>query len=216
MTHLKVIEGIKKEKPNYFLLYSGVFVNELELAIQKYATIKEYDKDTLKKLIWSGTKMIITSESRSHYKEDLLEELAMITSIDLMMSLLTPKEFETIFPIDKEYNGEKWGAKDYFYTRKYIEEFGKNKVIGSNIEEFLWEYLNHTIRSYVVKKMMILSSIRRIETGKGIMEEFLEEQGVPTYTMYEDDDGKKFLENRQTGEVFEVKKPRPKYLKVVK
>lgn len=63
--------------------------------------------------------------------------------------------------------------------------------------------------------MGVASDLRKLETGKGIMEEFLEEQGVPTYTMHEGVDGKQYIENNQTGEVSEVKKPRPRYLRVV-
>ena len=48
-------------------------------------------------------------------------------------------------------------------------------------------------------------AISRAEGGKGIMEEFLEEQGVTTYTMTEDHKGQQFLTNNDTGEVTKVK-----------
>lgn len=216
MSHLKVIQGIKKEKPDYFTLYSTSFINVLESAMQKYATVKEYDKDTIKKLIWSGTKMINTFDSRSNDKEGLLGKFSIITAVNTLMALLTPREFQNIFPIDKIYRDENDGWKDYFYTRKYIEAFGEDKVIGEEIENFLWEYQNWTISFYMIEKMGVISDLTKLETGKGVMEEFLEEQDVPTHTMYEDASGKRFLENNQTSEVSEVKKPKQKHLKLIK
>lgn len=216
MTHLKVINGIKKDKPDYFALYSKVFIKELRIANDKYETVEEYDKDTLKKLIWTGVKMINASESRSNNQESLETKFSLVNIVNSLMSLITPRDFENIFPIDKEYDGEKWGMKDYFYTRKFIEEFGLDRVIGDEIEDFLWDYLNLTTRLYTVRCLGIMSDLHKLETGKGIMEEFFEEQGVPTYTMHEDIDGKKYLEDNQTGETLEVKKPKPRYLKVVK
>lgn len=212
---LKVIDGIRKEKPDYYELYSKVFINKLQVASDKYKTAEEYDKDTLKKLIWSGVKMIIASESRSNNKEGLESKFSLVTFINSLLALLTPREFQNIFPINKEFDGEKWEVKDYFYTRKYIEEFGEDKVIGEEIDKFLWEYQNWTISFYMLEMMGIASDLRQLETGKSIMEEFLEEQGVPTYSIHDGVDGKRYIENNQTGEVSEVKKPRPRYLRVV-
>ncbi|MGE7840132.1 hypothetical protein ACQKNX_05005 [Lysinibacillus sp. NPDC093712] len=215
MAHLKVIDGTKKAKPDYYALYSNVFINELQVATDKYKSAAEYDKDTLKKLIWSGVKMIIASESRSNNKEGLENKFSLVTFINSLMAQLTPREFQNIFPINKEFDGERWEVKDYFYTRKYIEKFGEDKVIGEDMDEFLWEYQNWTISFYMLEMMGITSDLRQLETGKSIMEEFLEEQGVPTYTMHDNVNGKQYIENNQTGEVTEIKKPRPRYLRVV-
>ncbi len=48
------------------------------------------------------------------------------------------------------------------------------------------------------------------------MKEFLEEQGITTYTLTKDDKGKEILIYNDTGENQKVCKPRPRYLKVVK
>ncbi len=214
-SHLKIIDGIKKEKPDYYVLYSKIFINELQKASDKYKTAAEYDKDTLKKLIWSGVKMIIASESRSNNKEGLESKFSLVTFINSLLALLTPREFQNIFPIDKVYYAEEDYWKDYFYTRRYIESFGEDKVIGEEIDEFLWEYQNWTISHYMLEMMGIASDLRKLETGKSIMEEFIEEQGLPSYTMHDGLNGKQYIKNSQTGEVTEVKKPRPRYLRVI-
>jgi len=52
---------------------------------------------------------------------------------------LTPSEFMTISPIEKEYNGHKWGFKDYFYTRDYINTLDPSKPIGQEEAlHFIW------------------------------------------------------------------------------
>ena len=210
-----MINSIQKDKPDYYALYSTAFINQLNSADVRYKTVEQYDKDTLKKLILLGVKTVVAIVSRKKDKDSLTLQFSIISFVNSLMELLTPREFETIFPIDKLYDGQLWETKDYFYTRKYIEEFGIDKIIDKDIDEFLWEYSNWTIGFYLVEQMGVASDLRKLETGKGIMEEFLEEQGVPTYTMHEGVDGKQYIENNQTGEVSEVKKPRPRYLRVV-
>ena len=62
--------------------------------------------------------------------------------------------------------------------------------------------------------MLCASALRKAMGGKGIMEEFMEEQGIPSYTLY--DDG--IMVNNMTGETMKVqkaKKRKPKWLRVV-
>lgn len=216
MTKLKLIKGIKKEKPDYFMLYSNAFINTLTSAAERFSDSKDYDLDTRRKVVWSGVKMINASSSRGNDRRGATDKLSLILSIKITASELTPREFQTVFPIKKSYDGEKHETKDYFYTKKYIEEIGEDKIIGENIEEFLMEYDNWAIRFFLVEMMSIASDLRKIDGGKGIMEEYLEEQGVPTYTMTERGNGQQFLTNNQTGEMQKVSKPRPRHLRVIK
>ncbi|CCW08695.1 hypothetical protein EBGED10_54400 [Bacillus sp. GeD10] len=47
------------------------------------------------------------------------------------------------------------------------------------------------------------------------MEEFLEEKGITTRTLYKDQNGKEYLANSDTGEVIPIKKARPRYVRTV-
>lgn len=216
MTELRVIDGIKKEKPDYFSLYSNAFINTFGKAVGKYSIIKNFDMDTRKKLVWSGVKMINASKSRSRDRKGLEIRFDLISTIKAIASGLTPREFQTIFPITKEFDGEKYQWKDYFYTRKFIEEFGEDRLISDEISDFLWEYMNSDTRTFVVQLMSVMSDIRRLEGGKSLGQEFADELGITTYTMTKDDQGRQFLVNNDTGEVQKASKPRPRYLKVVK
>ena len=46
---------------------------------------------------------------------------------------LTPEELVQMFPIKKEYDGERWGVKDYFYVREAIERLEPDKPIGTEM-----------------------------------------------------------------------------------
>ncbi|MES1051284.1 hypothetical protein FOA24_18485 [Bacillus thuringiensis] len=60
-----------------------------------------------------------------------------------------------------------------------------------------------------------MSDIRKYEGDKGLVEEFLEEKGITTHTLYKNQNGKEYLANNDTGEVIPVQKARPRYLKPV-
>jgi hypothetical protein len=45
---------------------------------------------------------------------------------------LKPAELVNIFPIEKTYDGDRWGVKDYFYTRDYLNTLDPDKPIGEN------------------------------------------------------------------------------------
>lgn len=219
MVELKVIDGIKKEEPKYWKIYGRAFIKTLTNGDDLTGDFLDMDLDDRKKLVWYGVKNINASsdiaKSSYDYKE-LKNRFELILGIKSLIGSLTPREFQTIFPIDKIYYGKKYGMKDYFYTRKYIEEIGKDKEIGEGVTKFLWEYSNRNVGSFEIESMSILSDIRRAEGGKGIMEEFMEEQGVTTHTLTEDGKGNEFLINNDTGEMEKVTKPRPTYLKLVK
>ncbi|WP_144518106.1 hypothetical protein [Bacillus thuringiensis] len=60
-----------------------------------------------------------------------------------------------------------------------------------------------------------MSDIRRYEGEKGLVEEFLEEKGVTTHTLYKDQNGKEYLVNHDTGKVTAIQKARPRYARPV-
>lgn len=221
MTELRVIDGIKKEKPNYRRLYSNAYINTLKRAIRVADETKEFQFNDLsldirRKIVLYGVKSINATNLDILDYELLVGTFNTISMLNSMMGTFTPRELLTVFPIDKEYDGEKYEMKDYFYTRKFIEEFGMDRVIGEKMVEFHWDYRNREITRFAVKTMCVMSKIRRAEGGKGIMEEFMEEQGVPTYTLTEYGNGNQYLVNKQTGEMQKVIKPKPKHLKVIK
>ena len=218
MTKLRVIDGTKKEKPSYTSLYCKAFINVVKNIPNNRPNFEDYDLDTRKKLIFLGVKWINgTKVSDDCSNKDLLEgRFSLILQIKNIAGTLTPREFQTIFPIAKYYYGERYEMKDYFHTKKYIEEFGVDKVIGDKITEFFWEYMNKDTRQFEVQFMSVASKVRRIEGGMGFMEEFLSEQGVAFHTMYEGYNGEKFLLDNINGKARRIRRTIPRHLKVIK
>ncbi|KAB2334293.1 hypothetical protein [Bacillus mesophilum] len=215
MPALRVINGTPKPKFNYFRAYSRAFMSHIESAFDKYETISEFDRETLKKFVFTGIKMVNATKRENATEEILIHQFSIYETVKAASSLLTPNELETLFPIEKRYDGASYGAKDYFYTKEAIKKMGEQKQIGENIDDLLWDYRNRDITEFAINGMSIMSAIGRLHGKKGIMESFLEEQGVTTYTLHKDEQGKEYLTNNDTGETSAVKKPRPRYLKAV-
>ena len=57
---------------------------------------------------------------------------------------LTPMELLRLYPVDKEYDGKKWGTKDYFYTIDRLRRLPADKPIGDaqDVAVLLWDYQN--------------------------------------------------------------------------
>ena len=72
-------------------------------------------KTEYKKLITYGIKSINTWEEPPKMNIDYPRRgLDLYRFIVSIIGKLTPKEFMQLFPIEKTYNGEKYGFKDYF------------------------------------------------------------------------------------------------------
>ncbi|AIQ19573.1 hypothetical protein H70357_24835 [Paenibacillus sp. FSL H7-0357] len=214
--NFKVINGVKRERPNYFDLYFNAFskcVERLNNSDSLFDELKILEK---KRFVYYGVKMLNAKNTDGLNYDELLSIMEAFEFIKGAMSQLSPNEFENIFPIEKKYDGEKNGWKDYFFTKNAIAEIGENTPILEKINDFLWDYQNWDVSHFMVNNMSLISDIRRVQGQKGLMEEFMDENDVPYYTMHTDEKGKQYLENSQTGEVTKVRKAIPRYLHVVK
>lgn len=132
-----------------------------------------------------------------------------------MIALLTPRQFMQVFPVAKDYDGEKYEMKDYFFTMEEIEKIGTDNVIGEDrVDLFLMEYWNKDIVNFLVNGMTIVDRNRAFDGLPGMMEEFMAEKGVQSYTYYEEEG----IMVDSFGKVLKVEKPkrrRPKYIKVL-
>lgn len=149
---------------------------------------------------------------------DTFGKYTMAEAILFLIGTLTPREFVEIFPIEKNYDGDRTGTKDYFYTIKSIESHGWDKLITENEDGafgFLWDYTNWDISHFAVEYMSCMSDMRRIQGKPGIMEQWADDNNIPTYTMHTSADGKQYISDKD-GRTKPVKKHRPKHLKIVR
>ena len=207
----------KTEQPNYLLMHLKSF----QRITQRYVDsgIEDFGEvapDDLMKLVNHGVRACVLMKKDN---EQMLDKFSFFEMVKGFISALTPRELSQIFPVTKEYDGEKWGAKDYFYTMRELEAHGLDTPIGEQIDEILWDYMNHAISMFMVGLMGAASDLYREQTGHGMMEEFFQEHGVPVYHMCKDPDtGKEFMYDAENGRTIGITpaKPRvPRYIKVV-
>lgn len=193
-------------------LYVNAFRNVLEERIHD-----EENNDLIKQYVLYGVKLInLLSDPTDH--DAAVNNFQLASLIQGAMSELTPVEFMNVFSIDKEYDGEKYGTKDYFYTIDYINSLDHEKPIGEEIEMFLWNYRNRETSQFTMSIMGLISDIRKFEGKPSIAEEWASENGLEMHTLHTDAQGKEYLLDRQ-GRTQKLNKPkprRPKYLKLVK
>ena len=165
------------------------------------------DKDKLKKYIFLNVKKIVKEKhDKTEYTyEQLNNRLQFMFNLTDLIGRLTPVEIMQMFPIPKEYNGEKYQVKDYFSTIEEVKKYPQNKAIGDKITEFLMEYYNLDIIKFEVVKMCTISEIRRKQGQLGLMEQFAEDNEIHLQTFHQD--GNEMVDNK-TGERFEIVKPK--------
>ncbi|GIO07991.1 hypothetical protein J31TS6_40190 [Brevibacillus reuszeri] len=149
--------------------------------------------------------------------EYLESRLQMSYLIMELIALVTPRRFARIFPITKEYDGNRWGTKDYFYTVEKIEELGWDKPIGETNEtvfDFLWDYTNWDVNFFLVDHMSLMSDMRRAQGQPGIMEQWAADNGIQTYTLHTTPKGTQYVLDSNGKSKFVLKK-RSNHLKLV-
>lgn len=206
---------MKKSKRSYdmFSLYMGAYSR----TVDEFS--KQADEDTcmdfIKKLITYGVKIVNSKPIEKFTSMQIARNnFEFADSIQSLMGLLTPKQFESLFPIKKDFDGHKYECKDYFYTRKYIDNLEQDKPIGADkIPRLLWAYVNDELMDFSLEIMDYIDNIRRLNGEPSCIEEFFQKEGLKTYTMHEDEKGKKFIVDNETGKSKPIK-ARPSHLKV--
>lgn len=209
---IKPIGAIKKPEVNKHELY----VNAFYKSIKRYKT-EQQRKANLKKLLVYGVKAVNSNRSRnSTTQEQVEQDFHFIEVVKMFMAMLTPREILNLYPIAKEYNGARWGVKDYYYTRDYLKGLDMDKPLEGDVLDFLWEYHNWELARFNVNAMSCLSDLMRMQGQPGIVEQFFEDSGVKTFTLHKDSDGKEFMVDNQTGKSCRVRKLKPRYVRAVK
>lgn len=102
----------------------------------------------------------------------------------ILLGLLSPREFMNIFPPRKNYDGDRWRMKEYFYTVNYLEMIGMDTPLGEKSFEFVMEYWNKDSLRFAANAVTALGDIYKEKAGIGIMEEFMLKDGIEPYGFY--------------------------------
>ncbi len=207
---LKLLKNKVKPRINYKELYTRLF----DYTLAKYNGTE--NKEVIKQLSYYGVKAVNEIAKENLDYEQTLKLFELTEVVKTAMSLLTPNELITVFPVDKKYDGRKYQSKDYFYTMNELENIGMNNTIFEKIGCLLWDYVNVDTKQFLVNSLCALSAITRIETGKSFIETWAEENNIETYKLYEDlTTNQQYLYNPKTGRTTPMKNAHS-YLKLVK
>ncbi len=134
-------------------LYWNALIAVIKNALEK----PNYTRDDIKKMVFYGIKYTNTQRvADMHMLEEAEDFHEFVMAVSDFIGFLTPNEFMNVFPVAKEYDGHKYGCKDYFYTRDYLNTLERDKPIkDQDIDEsgvigFLWEYHNLEIEIFTV------------------------------------------------------------------
>ena len=171
----------------------------------------------LKRVIYYG--VMGTERDRDCYSLDLAE--ARFAELDVMVHFigcLTPAELMEIFPIDKTYDGSRYQTKDYFSTMEVMNKLDHNQQIHRSINplELLWDYQNWDISFFLLELMNCISEVRKLQGEPSLIDEFIEDMGIDTYTLHTDSKGKQYFYNRNTGKTVAVQERKIRPFKVIK
>lgn len=89
---------------------------------------------------------------------------------------LTPKQLMYMYPITKEYDGERWGTKDYFYTVERLKRWPEDKPIGDaqDVACLLWDYQNWDLSFMLLQWQNVIGDLYVYCNNKELHNEFFE------------------------------------------
>lgn len=176
--------------------------------------VEDLPQETLKKIGFAGIKFMGTLRNLKRCDTECLDKkhkyiknnqnmFSMMEFVLQILGSMTLKNFVNTFPITKDYDGHKWGSKDYFFTMDVLSNMDWDKPIGKeNISDLIWDYQNEDLREAYVEYMCIVSELFREKTGKGIAEQFCDDIGIPTYTINKETG---IIRDNQTGQTTKLK-----------
>lgn len=135
----------------------------------KYKNPKKLGREDLKRYVFLGVKAFGKEcfKNRDHSKIRSMGRIEWIYershSIMVVIGLLTPRELMQMFPVTKDYGGDKGGYKDYFWAIEKLGKLPPDKPIGSaqDAADVLWNYANPDIEYFL---MMWIHSIDDLST----------------------------------------------------
>lgn len=180
----------------------------VEKAFKNYKTLAEMPQDILSRLVFCGIRYALSVEDYIKIAKDMdgvadarvwFEYLNVIFET---MGYMTIKNFVTTFPITNDYDGEKYGCKDYFFTVDMLKQYDPEERIGQErVKDFLFDYQNMDIHRAVIMQMCYTSKLYQQETGRNMAEEFLND-----ILSGPEDEENGFKIDYETGEISKVPK----------
>lgn len=101
------------------------------------------------------------------------DALAIGDAIICAIGKLTPRQMMSLFPPKKEFDGDRFGCKDFYYTKKAVKEYGIDRKIEGAVD-FLLDYQNDDIARFTVEYLCFAGKRYRQLTGRNMAQDGME------------------------------------------
>lgn len=204
-------------------MWNRQYHNTVSSMFQKHKSIDDWSQDELMKVALCGVKYIkyvaeIERENQrldASYNTPFAVKEAGFNLMDALLGIIGRIKLNNlikIFPVEKNYDGDKWDCKDYFFTMDVLKEKGFDNAVGRDeVFDLMWDYMNKDLREVTVFFMSCMSAMYKHQTGVGIAEKFCEDNGIGTYTI---DKENGLLIDNQTGEIAKMSN-KPSFMQIV-
>lgn len=123
-----------------------------ELAKYIFLAVKAYGKEYPAEVNHiRASKSCLEIEGRYQGLKQVMEAVGKLAPIDLMR----------LYPVEKVYDGRKWGSKDYYFTMDKIKGLPPNEPIG-NVQDvacLLWDYQNWDLEFLLMQWMNVIGDL---------------------------------------------------------
>lgn len=177
------------------------------------------DKEFIKKMVYYNATFLAMNRaaelSTAKTKNDINRVLNWFFMTLHAIGFLTIDELVSIFPIGKDFNGNKYGVKDYFYAKEQISKIQKDKPlydIGGEIIELLPNLNNNTLMVLSIGFVMASNLKRKMEGKMDIMEECF---GLKPVKIFTDEKDRLVMHDAESNTITVLKKKRPRYLREI-
>lgn len=178
---------LKDADPSSVTLPSGKYQKAFKKFRKTHRRAVKHDKlcgDELVKFVFLGVKAMgkeyFKKRPRARVNSCEYIEATYRDCSQVMTALgkLTPEVFVQMFPIKKDFDGERWGTKDYFYAREAIEQLEPGKPIGTEMDaaDLLWKYVNDDLTFFFFNWMDAIDDLHLYCFESGPHNEFYGER----------------------------------------
>ena len=205
-------------------IWNRQYHNTVSSMFEKYKSLDDWSQDELMKVALCGVKYIkcVADIERENQRLDASHNTPFAVKensfnlIDVLFGIIGRIKLNNlikIFPIDKEYDGDKWGCKDYFFTMDVLKEKGLDNAVGRDgVFDLMWDYENRELRELTVFYMSCMSAMYQRQTGMTFMDKFCEDNNICSYSV---DRENGIIVDNQTGKIAKLSN-KPSFMQVVK
>lgn len=216
MNHLRIVRPKNKTKtaaPDYLSMYARIYLTKLEGADQG-TDPHAWPIQLRKQLIYFGVRFTNMACGNSDGMDFETAQTAFeaMRFVLKLIGTVTPREFQTIFPISKTYDGARYETKDYFWTMEELRKIGlDNPITFERSFALCMDYENIHMRFFTVNQMCLIDRLRHFQGQGTMIEEFMAEKGIQACRLMVGENGKEFMYDPDKQTTYPVSKIRPRW-----